>query len=426
MGSSVESRMRYLLLGAAVGTFALAPLPAQSSDAPAMGWSGLVMGPSAVAYDMLILEDRSRVLLPDTGATRDNVTRFRRFPVRLWMPAPSRPRTPLTFGDIIGSASAAESDPVVKGLRDRTINLHRYIARRYAAAGQVADSVATRDTADLTAVALGTRTHAYRSVSTVSKRKRPLLLFAGGSAHSTDENVALWEYLASYGYIVAVIPTVAAHAKAPDTYLPANALGLETTARDLEFTLARLRARTDVDANRVGGLGFSYGAAAALVMAARNPDIRAIVGFDASFIANRHLPAIRSSPLFNAARIRAPIMEFHRADTTAVDLSLLEAAVHSRRTSFEITGLDHVDFNSYTLLYGPLLGSRAARASRDSMLTRKADAYRAMVETTRWFLDGALWPERAARDSVDARIATERAWARIPEVSVRIRRWPAQ
>ena len=106
---------------------------------------------------------------------------------------------------------------------------------------------------------------------------------------------------------------------------------------------------------------------------------------------------------------------------------LLLSATRSARISIELTGLDHIDSNSYVLLYGPLLQARFRRPARDSAIARKAAIYRAMVETSRWFLTMAL--DSAAPVGEDGRRALEAkgpVWDRVPGDTSRVRSWPAK
>ena len=404
--------------------------PARPSSPASTSWSGLAPGPHAVGYRLTYLEDASRTLLPDTTApsTRDRmpgVAMRRVVPVRIWYPASAGASAPFaTIADIVADRPRGTVPPVAAPLRERTMSVHRYAGRRYARAGGA--TLADRDTAGLVAPALATRTTA-RLGAPAGPGRHPLVVFAGGTAHTTDENAALWEHLASHGYVVAALPTVAALADAEGAYLPDDALGLETLARDMEMVLARLRSRADVDAARVAFAGFSFGGAASIVAAARGRDVRAVVAFDGSLIARQYQPIIRSSPLFDVRRVRVPLLEFHRADTSTVDLGLVEAAEGSERTSIELSGLDHVDFNSYVLLYGPLLRRRGASPARDSALLVKEATYRAMVETTVRFLDEALGG--APGDSTGTALALRAGgpvWSRVPASTIRARRWPAR
>jgi dienelactone hydrolase len=418
-------RVRAFTLMIVLATVASRLHAQQVNGAPAaVRWSGLPSGPLAVGYESLSLRDSSRTLLPDTLGARSARTRV--IPVRIWYPAASGAATrrvsPVTFAGVIGRG-AGEPD---SGLAERTRGLHRYAAQKYDRAG--GQPLIAADTLGLTALALATPT-AARTGAPAAAGRHPLVLFAGGTAHSLDENVGLWEHLASHGYVVAVIATIANEQGAEQAYLPDDAAGLETVTRDLEVVLARISTRSNVDVQRVAAAGFSFGGAAALALAARNAKVRAVVGLDPSFIAGRHLPMLRAHPLFDARRVDVPVLEFHRADTATVDLSLLEGASRSTRTSIEIAGLDHVDFNSYSLLYAPLLRGRSVRPARDSALAFKADAYRAMVQTARAFLDttlGARPPEArpGPPNGEEALRASGPVWASVPASTLRVRQWP--
>lgn len=416
--SHVATRMTALL---AVASLVLATHPARAQTTASAPWSGIEPGSFPVAYRAIRVRDRSRTLLPDTATSR--APRERAIPVRLWYPAATAdaPAGTLRFSDFLhlGSTTGA-ADSIDLGLAERTRSIHRYSARKYAQAGGT--PLVAEDTAGIAAAAILSRTASLRT-STPAAGRHPLLLFAGGTAHSVDENVALWEHLASHGFLVAAIPTVGVEEGIEGAYLPDDALGLETVTRDLEIVLAHLLDRPDVDTSRIAAAGFSFGGAAALALAARNPRIRAVVGLDASFIAARHLPMIRAAPLFDIRRLAVPVLEFHRADTT-VDLSLLDSATRSERTSIELDSLDHIDFNSYVLLYAPLLRARASRPARDSALAFKAEAYRAMVRTTRLFLEAALSerPSELAEETRRALRGEGPVWEKLPWTAVRARR----
>src|SRR5688572_21362228 len=234
--------------------------------------------------------------------------------------------TRATMADIVAARMTGRRAPlpaIAEPLEARTRQLHAYAAQKYARAGGI--TLVATDTVGVVTRALATRTSSYLDLPSIN-RARPLIIFAGGTAHSTDENVALWEVLASHGYVVAALPTVAVEANAEGAYLPDDALGLETVTRDIEAVLAYARRRPDVDGARIAVIGFSFGGAAAVAAAARHAGIRAVVGLDASFIAARHLPMIRSAPLFDVRRLVVPLLEFHRADSATVDLSLVEGA----------------------------------------------------------------------------------------------------
>jgi dienelactone hydrolase len=414
---------------AVLATLALAPfaLAAQGREQPrANAWSGLSHGPNTPGYRLLYIADSTRTPVPDTAAPSPRTAAAARvIPVRLWYPGRvTTATTRATMVDVVASRPSGwrgPLPPVAAPLEERTRQLNAYASQKYARAGNT--TLIAADTVGVVTRALATPTSSYRDLAHAAGA-RPLVIFAGGTAHSTDENVGLWEVLASHGYVVAALPMVAVEENAEGAYLPADAPGLETLTRDIETVLAHFQNRPYVDPSRIAVVGFSFGGAAGLTAAMRHRGIRAVVGLDASFIARRFMPIIRATPLFDARRFAVPLLEFHRADSSTVDLSLVEDARRSWRHSIELSGLDHVDFNSYVLLYGPLL-RRGTYPARDSALVAKAATYRAMVETTRLFLDDALG--RAPVDSAALAAALRGegpVWTGVPRATIRARRWP--
>jgi dienelactone hydrolase len=75
--------------------------------------------------------------------------------------------------------------------------------------------------------------------------------------------------------------------------------------------LARLRGRADVDAQRIGVVGHSFGGSLSLVMAARDPAIRAAVIFGGAAGSWDQSPALRQRLLAAVGRISAPVFFVH-------------------------------------------------------------------------------------------------------------------
>jgi dienelactone hydrolase len=249
-----------------------------------------------------------------------------------------------------------------------------------------------------------------------------VVVFGGGAYHSVDENVTLWEHLASRGYVVAAFPSVGVDG----ADLPADDAGLETMARDVEAVIAYLARVPGADRGRLAAGGFSFGGAAGLVAAARNRWVDAVFGLDASFIGRSHTDRVRRAPLFSPERVRAAVLDLHRADTT-VDMRVVESLTRAPRYSVAFTDVDHVDFNSYALLYRPLLppATGGGYEARDASVTRRAAAYVGMVETLADFLDAHV-ARTADPERLPARLASDAPrWARLPAGHVRARVLPA-
>jgi hypothetical protein len=388
---SITKLVSRIILAACVLCGRVLPAAAQGTPSMLHNWSGLPLGPYRVGYRILYLSDPSRTVLPDTITRTDRQTQ-RTLGVRMWYPTSARGST-VTFSEVVDTAR--RTPWIAHPLAERTMSLEHYAARKYASAGS--PHWVAADTADMVRLALNTPTSSIANAAPLAGR-HPLVVFAGGTYHSTDENVGLWEYLASRGYVIAVIPTTATEFEPTAAYLPDDALGLETLTRDLEFITSVMVRRSEVDSTRIVASGFSFGGAAALYAAARNERYIAVVGLDPSFIAAKHRTTIQNAPLFDPRRVHASVLEFHRADTT-VDLTIERSAVNSDRTSYELRGLDHVDFNSYVLLYGDQLRARRPLATRDTAIQVKAAAYRAMVGIIGRFLDAAVGVHRTPEQS---------------------------
>jgi dienelactone hydrolase len=75
--------------------------------------------------------------------------------------------------------------------------------------------------------------------------------------------------------------------------------------------LARLRARGDVDARRIGVVGHSFGGSLSVLMAARDPKIRAAVIFGAAAGSWNQSAELRERLLAAVARMSAPAFFIH-------------------------------------------------------------------------------------------------------------------
>jgi len=343
-------------------------------------WGSLKPGPHAVGYRASYEFDRTRVLTPARDYRGRAVVGDRDRPVlvRLWYPARvTRAAKRMPYGAYLSVPSAGVPAEVVEAWERRTLGIHRHSAGKYAPQSQ--EGLLERLKALPTAVVEGAEPAPGRF---------PVVVYAGGAFHSTEENTVLCEYLASHGYVVAAVPSMGPHS----VRSAVDAAGLEAEARDMEFVIGHLHGMAAVDLDRLAATGFSFGGAAALVVAMRNPDVDAVVGFDASFIAKRFAPVIRSSPAFDVERLKVPLLEFHRRDAATVSYELTDSLRYSRRHSFDIAGLDHLDFNSYALLYGAAQGAGAAS---NRALAAKRTAYEEMARYTLAFLDAHVKGEGA-------------------------------
>ena len=314
-------------------------------------------------------------LAVDSSRSYPSDVRGRPVFVQFWYPTATRGT--VTYQELIDAPVIADSNAVTEALRQRTLGIHAYVIGKYF----------VRDSAGLFARVAATRIAAARDAQPLPGRF-PIVVYGAGAYNSTEENVTLWRTLASHGFIVAVIPSQGERS----VDLAVDAVGLETQARDLEFALALARRFPDADGTRVGAMGFSYGGAAALIMAMRNDDVRAIAGLDPSFIGGRFQKTIQASPSFDADNFVTPVMELHRADNITYSTKTLELLRYAPRYSVTFNELNHVDFNSYVSAYLQHAGARA-----DSSAARRARAYSEVVEQTVRFMEAFVKGDSAVR-----------------------------
>ena len=283
------ARLVYLAL------LVLVASPVHAADKPPL-WGDLQPGPYAVGVRSLLEEDASRSWADPASAE----TKWWPRPVRmlLWYPASGNSKggtfrqyvtTPASRYPQSISAIFAEHDlgkgPIGKGL-----------------AGFFGGSEEKLD------AFLNTRV-AAKLDARPAKGRFPLLVYSLGQNNILQENVVLAEYLASHGYVVVTPAHLGTNARR--RFLLIHDRGsYEDQVRDLEFALNHAAREPFVDRDRIVAAGHSMGGEYALLLAMRNPRIRALVGLDPSFVARGESYKLKlpTLPFFNAAVVRMPIL----------------------------------------------------------------------------------------------------------------------
>jgi carboxymethylenebutenolidase len=88
---------------------------------------------------------------------------------------------------------------------------------------------------------------------------------------------------------------------------------------DAAAALAALRARSDVDSRRVSLVGHSFGASLTLLLAEREPDVRAIVLFSTAGYSWDRSPELRIRLLAALPHITAPVLLMHAANDYSIN-----------------------------------------------------------------------------------------------------------
>jgi len=140
-------------------------------------------------------------------------------------------------------------------------------------------------------------------------RAFPLVLVAQGNREDAADQVVLCEYLASRGFVVASTPSPML--RTPMEREDQVGEFAETQALDLEAAIPVIAAHVRVDTMHIGAVGYSFGSRAALLLAMRNPRIRAVVSLDGGIGTATAQEAFRHAPSFRADAALPPVLHFY-------------------------------------------------------------------------------------------------------------------
>jgi dienelactone hydrolase len=180
----------------------------------------------------------------------------------------------------------------------------------------------------------------------------PLIIYSLGQGDYTQENVVLWEYLASHGYIVATIPQLGTSPRRFQLFIH-DPPSYEAQVRDLEYVMEVMHDFPNVNVDKTAAMGMSTGGVYALLLAMRNSKINAVVGLDPSFIGGQPSYAYKywEAPYYDIARLKGPLMVLYRGtDDSERKWDLVDSLRYSDRYLFKFSNLVHADFTSYPML----------------------------------------------------------------------------
>ena len=164
------------------------------------------------------------------------------------------------------------------------------------------------------------------------------------------------EYLASHGYVVAMVD---------GEEMPAPAdpgAGLDVDYRDMEFAIPELRKRPDVDGAALAALGFSGSGFSQVLLAMRHPDVDAVCDLESAIFDDRMM-----YPLFRGWGYETPALRVPFLHTYSVPLSKrenrigdFEAMRYSTRYRYlvDAPGIHHWDFATEGMAASAVLGNR--------------------------------------------------------------------
>lgn len=177
----------------------------------------------------------------------------------------------------------------------------------------------------------------------------PLIIYAPGLNGLSFQNTYLYEYLASYGYVVAASPSTGKYS--PE--MTADIIGIEAQTRDMEFILAEMRNFPNVDKNIVGCIGYSFGGVSNIIFSLRNYNIDAALCLDGSISYGSAPRKIRNSPYYIPKKMRAAFMFMGRDSYEKeykYDMHFYDNSIYADAYFLTFKDLLHRHFNSRQIL----------------------------------------------------------------------------
>ncbi|MDO5969625.1 prolyl oligopeptidase family serine peptidase [Flavivirga aquimarina] len=233
--------------------------------------------------------------------------------------------------------------------------------------------------------------------------KFPVVVYAPSYQASSIENFALFEYLASNGFVVISSPS-----RGTDTrWLEGGTTkDMETQSRDVEFLLKEIHSYENIDFEKVALMGFSFGGLSNAITVMKNKTINVIVSLDGTERYN--YPVLEKSPYFNLDKLSIPYIHFAQKEIPKEVLTtdkipeelnykfqLYDSLKYSNIYRYRFHDLSHSYFSSFGVLF----------ANRDKRQDKSDDkimaSYNLLCQHTLQFLNATLKNEKKAIDFIE-------------------------
>jgi dienelactone hydrolase len=138
----------------------------------------------------------------------------------------------------------------------------------------------------------------------------PVVIYAPSLNAPATENIELYEFLASKGFVVIAGPSMGATSRS----MTVDISGANAETQDISFLIGFAITLPDTDASEVAVAGYSWGGMAALFAAARDKRVDALISLDGSF---RYSPEnVQEAGDIHPDRMTNPLLVFSRAEET--------------------------------------------------------------------------------------------------------------
>tara|TARA_R110002049_G_scaffold309157_1_gene517751 strand:+ start:89 stop:1639 length:1551 start_codon:yes stop_codon:yes gene_type:complete len=220
----------------------------------------------------------------------------------------------------------------------------------------------------------------------------PVVVYAPSYQASSIENFALFEYLASNGFVIISSPSKGTETRWLEG---ATTKDMETQSRDVEFLLKEINNYKNIDSEKVALMGFSFGGLSNAITVMKNKNISAVVSLDGADRYN--YPVLEKSPYFDLDKFSIPYIHFAQKEIPKEVLTtdkipeelnhnfqLYDSLKYSNIYRYRFHDLTHSYFSSFGVLF-------ANRDKRQDKSDEKIMAsYNLLCQHTLQFLNATL------------------------------------
>src|SRR5262245_55124882 len=265
---------RHVSLVRSVAVACLCVASSASAQTPLL-WGGLRTGPHAVGFRLEYRLDQSREYDPEfiTDTTHFPVHRPRPIMIGIWYPARNTDASRMTYRQYLDiSPGPGPLAPFASRLESA---LRDVVAEE--TTGHKPGAMTPAETTAFEQL-LAAKTLAVKNAPAATGTF-PVILYHPGTGGTYEDNSALFEYLASQGYIV-----VSSAYPDPDAHSVFIGGDIAGSFADLNFLVTFARALPNANGDRLGVMGHSYGAWVSFAWAANvDSPIRALITLDSGF-----------------------------------------------------------------------------------------------------------------------------------------------
>lgn len=235
------------------------------------------------------------------------------------------------------------------------------------------------------------------------KGKFPVIVYTPSYQASSIENFALFEYLASNGFVVISSPSRGTNTKWMEG---GTTKDMETQSQDVAFLLKEIHTYKNIDPTKIALMGFSFGGMSNALTAMKNKSIRALVSLDGTERYN--YPVLEKSPYFNLKKFTIPYIHFAQKDIPEEVLKkdkipaelnykfqLYDSLKYNNAYSYKFHDLTHSYFSSFGVLF----------TNRDKRQDKSDDkimaSYKLLSEHALQFLNATLKDDGKAKTFIE-------------------------